>query len=310
MKQLEDSEGAKNEPKLSNTCAVVVTFRPDQALPDHLSRVAAHAPGIVMIDNGSGAKFTATLENARQRSGAMLISNPENRGQAAALNQGIDFALSRGFEWALLLDQDSGVLPQLLTGAQAAYREFPDPDKLAVIGADHDHPFHYKKRKRFPNAGAYREMRTVITSGSFVRLDIFRQIGGFQEDLFIDSVDDEYCMRARARGFAVIEATAFGTEHKIGAPKIVQFLGKPRSTSNHSPTRRYYMARNRSTLAARYFLRDAAWSALLVKSLLREVVFIAMFEERKAAKLKATALGIYDAVLRRTGKLDEARIAG
>ena len=218
--------------------------------------------------------------------------------------------MNRGFAWALLLDQDSIVLPELLMGAQAAYREFPEPDKIAVIGADHDHPFHYKKRRRFPNAGAFREMRTVITSGSFVRLDILKQIGGFQEDLFIDSVDDEYCMRARQQGFAIIEATAFGTDHKIGAPKIVRLLGKPRSTSNHSPTRRYYMARNRSALGARYLLREPAWTALLLKSLLREVLFIAMFEEQKARKLKATAFGIYDAIVGRTGKLDDTRITG
>ena len=296
-------------PDQQNTAAVIVTFRPDHQLAHRISRVAAHAREIVMIDNGSDADFTATLENARRNSGAMLISNPENRGQAAALNQGVDYAVNHGFEWALLLDQDSAVLPQLLPGAQAAYAEYPHPEKVAVIGADHDHPFHFKKRRKFPNAGAYREMRTVITSGSFVRLKILRQIGGFQEDLFIDSVDDEYCMRARRHGFAIIEATAFGTEHKIGAPKIVQFLGKPRSTSNHPPTRRYYMARNRCVLAARYFLRDPAWSGLLLKSLLREVLFIAMFEEQKAAKLKATALGISDAVLQRSGKFDEARIA-
>jgi rhamnosyltransferase len=152
-------------------------------------------------------------------------------------------------------------------------------------------------------------MRTVITSGSFVCLDVLRQIGGFKDELFIDSVDDEYCMRARQHGFAIIEATAFGTEHKIGAPKTVQLLGKPRSTSNHSPVRRYYMARNRTSLGAKYFFRDPAWSFLLLKSLLREFVFIAMFEEFKGVKLKASVIGIWDAIVGRTGKLNETRIS-
>lgn len=310
MNQPESVDYPKKLPLASNTCAVLVTFRPDAELPDRISRVPAHTRQIVIVDNGSGAEFATTLEQAREVAGAMLIANEENRGQSAALNQGIQIAIERGFEWALLLDQDSVVLPELLSGAQAAYREFPEPDKVAVIGADHDHPFHYKKRRRFPNAGAYRPMRTVITSGSFVRLEILKNIGGFQEDLFIDSVDDEYCMRARDHGFAIIEATAFGTDHKIGAPKIVHLLGKPRSTSNHPPTRRYYMARNRTALGAKYLWREPAWTALLLKSLLREVLFIAMFEAQKAPKLKATALGIYDAIVGRTGKLDDTRITG
>src|SRR5205823_9651810 len=143
---------------------------------------------------------------------------------------------------------------------------FPSPNRIAVIGADHDHPFHFKKRQRFPSEGAYREMRTVITSGSLINLSIYKELGRFRDDLFIDSVDDEYCMRARDRGFAVIEATTFGIAHEIGKPKIVQLLGKPRSISNHSPVRRYYMARNRTSLAAKYFFRDPAWSFLLLKS--------------------------------------------
>src|SRR5256885_7620062 len=51
--------------------------------------------------------------------------------------------------------------------------------------------------------------------------------------------------------------------------------------------------------------RSPAWSLLLLKSLLREALFIALFEELKAAKFKATATGIWDSILGRTGKLDE-----
>ncbi len=69
------------------------------------------------------------------------------------------------------------------------------------------------------------------------------------------------------------------------------------------------MARNRTSLAAKDLLRDRAWSFLLLKSLLREVVFIAMFEEQKAAKFKATTIGIWDSIVGRTGKLDDTRLS-
>ncbi len=128
---------------------MIVTFKPDAELPARVIRIPPHASTIVVIDNGSGLQFSSTLETARQNSGASLMANPENRGQAAALNQGIEFAINHGFKWALLLDQDSIVLPELLSGAQAAYCEFPRREKIAVIGADHDHPFHFKKRNGF-----------------------------------------------------------------------------------------------------------------------------------------------------------------
>src|SRR2546423_9088800 len=92
-------------PDRSNTCGVVITYRPDDGLGERLNHLRAHSREIVVVDNGSGAEFTAILENARRSAEAMLISNPQNRGVAAALNQGVEVALSRGFEWALLLDQ-------------------------------------------------------------------------------------------------------------------------------------------------------------------------------------------------------------
>ena len=180
-----------SQPSREVTCATVVTFRPDSGLPDRLSQVLRHAHQMVIVDNGSGSEFTAILESAQRAGAAKLISNPENRGVAAALNQGIELALKHGCTWAMLFDQDSTALPELLHAAQRAYEGFPIPSRVAVIGADHDHPFHFKKRLCFPRESAYREMRTVITSGSLIDLSICKNIGGFREDLFIDSVDDE-----------------------------------------------------------------------------------------------------------------------
>src|SRR5438105_13870382 len=116
-----DILGAITKPSREVTCAIVVTFRPDRDFSERLAEITPHAHEIVIVDNGSGAEFLPILENARRVTTAVLISNGENRGQAAALNQGVEFALSRSFGWALLLDQDSRILPELLKGAQNAY---------------------------------------------------------------------------------------------------------------------------------------------------------------------------------------------
>jgi rhamnosyltransferase len=305
---LGNSKIVADRPSRNLICAIAITFRPDDGLSARLGRAGAHASQIVIVDNGSGAEFTAVLDNAQRSVTALLVSNPDNRGVAAALNQGVEFALKNEFQWALLFDQDSTALPELLRAAQNAYDEFPEPNRIAVIGADHDHPFHFKKRQRFPGDSGYREMKTVITSGSLINLSIYQKLGSFRDDLFIDSVDDEYCMRARDKGFAVIEATSFGIAHEIGKPKIVQLLGKPRSVSNHPPVRRYYMARNRLRLAAEYLFKDTFWALFLLKSMLRELFFITLFEDQKRRKWKAILLGMYDAVAGKFGKLDETRL--
>lgn len=44
----------------------------------------------------------------------------------------------------------------------------------------------------------FRERKTLITSGMLIPLSLFGKIGMFREDYFIDSVDHEFCLRARA----------------------------------------------------------------------------------------------------------------
>lgn len=295
-------------PQTSNTFAVIVTYNPDAEITSRIASILPHAAEAVIVDNGSQDNASVVDELVAQNRSITKIENRENLGVAAALNQGIGGAIERGFAWILTMDQDSRALPELLTLAQQAYFEFSSPEKIGVIGADYDGPFHFKKVQRYPAVGAYREMPTVITSGSLVSASVFQTIGPFRDDFFIDSVDDEYCLRLRREGYAVIESTGFGIAHKIGQPKIVRLLGKPRSTSNHSPVRRYYMARNRLVLSLRYLFQDTMWSLFLLKSVLRETFFVILFEEQKLAKLKATFLGIRDAVFGRMGKLNERRL--
>ena len=177
-----------------------------------------------------------------------------------------------------------------------------------MIGADYDGPFHFKKLQRDPTGGDYRKVPTVITSGCLVSAAAFQVNGPFREDFFIDSVDDEYCLRLRRKGYAVIESTGFGIVHEIGRLQTFPFLGKLRGTSNHSPTRRYYMARNRLRLLFEYFWQEPAWVLRLIRVQLVQLVFILLVEEDKLLKFKATWLGIGDALQRRLGRFDSRRL--
>lgn len=46
------------------------------------------------------------------------------------------------------------------------------------------------------NMGRIVQVKSLISSGSFVSTDILRQVGGMDETLFIDMVDSEWCWRA------------------------------------------------------------------------------------------------------------------
>jgi rhamnosyltransferase len=68
----------------------------------------------------------------------------------------------------------------------------------------------------------YSEVRTCITSGALTNLDLWKKLDGFDEQMFIDSVDFEYCYRVRKAGYKVIQTDQVQLSHSIGNAIYVQ----------------------------------------------------------------------------------------
>jgi rhamnosyltransferase len=127
-------------------------------------------------------------------------------------------------------------------------------------------------------------------------------LGAFREDFFIDYVDIEYCFRARAQGYRVIRTRRPLMSHAIGAASRHHVLWVNKWTTNHSPDRRYYIARNDTVM-----LRDYGGYALglwALKSLARRIRTckrILLYEHMKMRKIAAVAQGWWDGVRGRLG---------
>jgi rhamnosyltransferase len=292
----------KSGPSRDNSCAVVVAFYPDADLAGRVRSLAPHVGTIVVVDNGSGGESKAIFENLQHVTSATLISNSENRGVAAALNQGIRRAIEQGFQWAVLFDQDSTPLPEASHAPQRAYMDFPAPERIAVIGTQEDDPSNLNKEDA-DSDGAYQEMKTVITSGSWLDLGLWQEFGGFREDFFIDGVDEEYCLRLKRHGYKVIQTTERGIAHKVGHPTSHRLFGRTMQTTNHSASRRYYMVRNRIRLGLEYFRDQPAWIARYFFYTVKDLLRMLLFEPGRLKKLYAVALGIKDGFLNRMGPL-------
>ena len=78
--------------------ALVVTYFPDQALPERLNRLREQVERLVIVDNGSDAASLVTLQRASDNVHVSVVRNAENLGIATALNQGIAIWRS-GYDW-------------------------------------------------------------------------------------------------------------------------------------------------------------------------------------------------------------------
>lgn len=284
-------------------CAVLVTYHPDAGLPDRVNRILEQAGGLVIVDNASGEQARAMLRMIASSSSVSLVLNPANWGIARALNLGVEKAAAAGFEWVLLLDQDSSVDPGMLGALIAIRAAFPEPARLAVLGAGFDEA----QNTAPPGHVPWQEVESVITSGSLIPLAVHAAVGPFREEFFIDYVDSEYCFRARAKGFRVVKTTQALMSHTIGDPTRHDVLWMSKWTTNHSADRRYYIARNDTVMLREYGgYRYGSWALKSLGRRVRTCKRILLYERSKADKIAAVSAGWWDGVRGRMGPRPKA----
>jgi rhamnosyltransferase len=280
----------------SQVCAILVSYHPDAELPRRAVRILEQVGALVIVDNGSGEAAHEMLRRIAADARVSLVLNSTNLGVASALNLGVERARTLGFAWMLLLDQDSDLHDGMLTSLIEVRAAYPEPARVAVIGSG------FGEETRPAPGAAWQEVESVITSGSLIPLAVHAAIGPFRDEFFIDYVDSEYCFRARAQGYRVLRTAKPLMSHTIGAPTRHDLLGKPKWTTNHSPDRRYYIARNDTVMLREY--GGYAFGSWALKSLgrrLRTCKRIVLYERSKARKIAAVSAGWWDGVRGRLG---------
>ncbi|MCR4303660.1 MAG: glycosyltransferase family 2 protein [Gallionella sp.] len=295
--------GMPSAPTLHNTCAIIVTCHPDDGFAGRLERVKSQFPLVIIVDNGS--RPAAMLRNLDRPPHIHLIENQVNLGLAAALNQGVNLAMLEGYEWVVTLDQDTILAESMLATLLDVYRKSGGGN--VMIGSNYRETNRKRNFIRCADAEtSFRKRKTLITSGTLAPLSLFKTIGLFREDYFIDSVDHEFSLRARAHGCRILISCRPVMEHSIGAhaekaSRLRQFM-----SFNHSPARKYYIARNVIATVKSYFLQEPVWSMRQGWRLLSDFASILLFEDEKLKKSTAFMVGLAHGISGRMGYIEKA----
>ncbi|MHB1657592.1 MAG: glycosyltransferase [Burkholderiales bacterium] len=94
-------------PDKSNICAIIVTYQPQSALLERATAIALQVGVVIVVDNASGNAYSSIFDSLLRLKNLTLIFNSENYGIAQALNTGIRHAAATGYDWTILLDQDT-----------------------------------------------------------------------------------------------------------------------------------------------------------------------------------------------------------
>jgi rhamnosyltransferase len=172
-----------------------------------------------------------------------------NFGIAAAQNIGVQKALSLESDIIIFFDQDSAIDDTFI---QRLLKPIIDENKniVAPVFRSIQYGFIHSivslsrfgfRIKTNPLMMSNLTTNMAISSGSAIHKDVFESVGLFEEKLFIDYVDTEWCLRCYSKGYNIFIDTSVEMLHEIG-DRTISFLSL--NVPVHTPLRRYFRLRN------------------------------------------------------------------
>ena len=217
-------------------CTVIVLYHPEKdSLEKSLLSFVEETDHIFCWKNSYINNECYNIINSYKK--IEILGNENNVGIARALNECVKVAQLRGFTHVLTMDQDSYFDRNMILKYKTEILNFPDND-VAIYGVN---PLQDEKRLYENNEGAI-NVNDTITSGSIFILDNFKKYGYFDEELFIDAVDYEYCYRLKKlyNQKTIVFANIL-MHHTVG---YIEKTKMGFNINNYSAFRTYFIVRN------------------------------------------------------------------
>ena len=268
--------------------AGIVLYNPDiRRLIENISAIKNQVGYVILVNNSP--EISIRIKNIAEKElttvNYKIINNEYNMGIAKALNQIMHCALLEGYEWVITLDQDT-VCPVDLLEKMLPFIKIKDVGIICPKVVDRNFCFDNNEH------GSFEFVDKCITSASLTSLEIWKKVGGYDERLFIDYVDFDYCLNLKQHGYKILRVNNIDILHEIGHAREFSVLNKKILVFNHPAMRIYYIARNKLFCAHKY--KETISKNLEIKELLTMIFRVVIFETDKCNKVVAFIRGIID----------------
>lgn len=285
---------------MGNYAAGIVLYKPAiDRLKENLDAITTQVEKVYCYNNGLEDE-NAVLLLLEKYKNVFVYGDGKNVGMATALNRLVEQADKDNIEWVLTLDQDSVVCDGMI---EALFSLTHEKDVAIICPLIED--IRRKNEKVVVRSETIDDVDFCITSGSFMNVKITKEIGGFDDYLFIGLVDNEICYRIKLNGYRIIRNNAVVLNHELGNltpsehertwlrlgtilhSEIIKKLSYRREVS---PMRLYYATRNMIYLQKKYTqIGGGAWAK---RKLIINSVSSVLRAERKMNAISAIAKGI------------------
>lgn len=274
-------------------CAGIITYNPTLTdVSTCLEALCNQVERVIIVDNAS-KNVKSLQEVVNKYTNVTLVKNSQNIGFAKALTQVFEWAKSQGFNWVLTLNDDSVVPSNMISEykkilenqGSLVNQKNAKNSKIAIVCS--------LLKNRLDGTILHSKCHEdeCITSGSLTSVEAWQEIGGFDEWLEIDGVDFDFSRRLVRAGWKIVECQNVIMEHQIGKARSINLIIKHPIVWNHNANRKYYIARNMQVVDYKMGTYSYAKS---LRAVVRDMIFVALWEKNKFAKIRAMIRGFKD----------------
>lgn len=171
--------------------ATVVTYNPSiSSLVACLDKISGQVDAILLFDNNSNNQ--EEIKNKSFVHNAKVLFNIQNLGLPINYNAAIQYGLENGFDYLLILDQDSTFDEHFLD----EYKKHFDADFFCLVPFLVHNNNDYEKKYPTKAKDTCDYVKRSINSGTLINLHKLPKELRFDEDLFIDCVDFDFFRQA------------------------------------------------------------------------------------------------------------------
>ena len=211
---------SNSKSKNLKVCGLVITFYPNSEHQNNILKISRQCEKLIVYDN-TDSNNEINFELLEQKKNIIIIRNNENKGISKGLNFGIKFAENNKFDWLATFDQDSNVInDNMISEMLATYNEYKQKysKDVIIIAPDYiDQSAYYSSKILKSNINIdISEISVLITSGNLINMENINKVGYFDENLFIDFIDNEFCLRAALKNLKILKINRCTMFHSLG----------------------------------------------------------------------------------------------
>jgi rhamnosyltransferase len=222
--------------------ALITLFKPSEQNAEKIKDLSKYVDKVFLCDNSgkSNEELFSSIDNS------VYIDNGANLGLSTAYNtvlKNVDYGLNAD-DFIIFFDQDSSITYNHIEKLLSVYRTLEKKiDKIGCLG-----PAYYncandqievvKGKKIFDRTY---EVSKIITSSMLTKYSTLKEVGFFNDSVFLDYADWDLCWRLEKRGFRCFITSDTSIEHCVGiGEKKIGFI----SIRIWNPIRTYYQVRD------------------------------------------------------------------